>query len=267
MQFDSSVSGNAFTFGGLKGNKNLALRNNAGTPAPITLSVGANGQSTSYSGILSDAGGLTKIGSGTFTLTNAQTYTGATAIDAGMLQVNGSLSASSAVTVASAATLAGSGTIGGPVAVLGGGIVAPGTSPGTLTMDAGLSLEAASLLAFELSPTTFTVGGGINDLVVVSGDFTLDGLLDVAAIGGGDFSAVPDNTSWRLFNYAGGTFTNNGLSLNSLPSPGAGRSFQIDTSTAGQVNLVVVVPEPGTAVGAGIGIMVAARFLARRRVA
>jgi len=267
VPFDQSVVGNAFTFGGLKGNKNFALQNNAGTPAPISLSVGANNQSTSYSGIMSGAGSLTKVGSGTFTLTNAQTFTGATAIDAGTLQVNGSLSASSAVTVASAATLAGSGTIGGLVTVLGGGIVAPGTSPGTLTMDAGLLLDATSLLAFELSPTDFTVGSGINDLIVVNGDFTLDGLLDVSAIGGGDFSAVPDNTTWRLFNYLGGAFTNNGLTLNSLPSPGGGRSFQIDTSTVGQVNLVLAVPEPATAVGAGIGLVAAALVVRRRQSA
>lgn len=269
VPFDESVTGNAFTFGGLKGNKNFGLVNNATTPAPIALSVGANNQSTSFTGIMSGSGSLRKIGSGTFTLTNAQAFTGATAIDAGTLQVNGSLSASSALTVASAATLAGSGTIGGLVTVLGGGIVAPGTSPGTLTMNAGLLLDATSLLAFELSSTNFTVGSGINDLIVVNGNFTLDGLLDVSAIGGGDFSAVPDNTTWRLFNYAGGTFTNNGLTLNSLPSPGGGRSFQIDTSTVGQVNLVlaVPVPEPATAVGAGIGLVTLALVVRRRQSA
>jgi hypothetical protein len=85
----------------------------------------------------------------------------------------------------------------------------------------------------------------------------LDGVLNVSAIGGGDFTAVPNGTSWRLFDYSGGTFTSGGLSLNSLPSLGAGRSYQIDTSTTGSVNLIVV-PEPGALALLGMGVVTVA---------
>jgi autotransporter-associated beta strand protein len=227
-----------------------------GVSGTSTLSIGDNNATSTFAGVLRNSGvnavlGLTKIGSGTLTLSGSNTYSGPTDIVAGTLAVNGSVAG--AMNVGNGATLAGAGFLDGLVTVAAGGVVAPGNSPGTLTMGSGLSLDAASILTFELSGSDYTVGGGINDLIVVNGNFSLDGLLNVSAIGGGDFTSVPDGTSWRLFNYSGGTFTNNGLSLNSLPSLGTGRYYQIDTSTTGQVDLVVV-PEPGSLALAGIGV-------------
>jgi autotransporter-associated beta strand protein len=227
-----------------------------GVSGTSTLSIGDNNATSTFAGVLRNSGvnavlGLTKIGSGTLTLSGSNTYSGPTDIVAGTLAVNGRVAG--AMNVGNGATLAGAGFLDGLVTVAAGGVVAPGNSPGTLTMGSGLSLDAASILTFELSGSDYTVGGGINDLIVVNGNFSLDGLLNVSAIGGGDFISTPDGTSWRLFNYSGGTFTDNGLSLNSLPSLGTGRYYQIDTSTTGQVDLVVV-PEPGSLALAGIGV-------------
>ncbi len=205
--------------------------------------------------------GLEKTGLGTLVLSGSSSYSGGTDITAGTLTVNGAIGG--AVNVANAAILSGSGTLNGPVTVAAGGILAPGNSPGTLTMTSGLLLDTASFLNFELNAFDNAIGGGINDLLDVTGDFTLAGILNVA--GSGDFSSVPDNTKWRLFNYSGGTFTDGGITLGSMPSLGStGRYFEIDTATAGEVNLVIV-PEPGGIALAGIGITAAACSCRRRR--
>jgi fibronectin-binding autotransporter adhesin len=206
--------------------------------------------------------GVTKTGVGTWFLGGNNTYTGATSVDAGTLFINGSLS-SGAVTVAPAATLGGSGTIGGAVTVLGGAIVAPGNSPGTLTANNAFSLANTSLLNFELDALNTTAGGGVNDLITGVTNLTLDGTLNIT--GSGDWTTVAANTSWRLFNYSG-SLTNNDLSIGSAPALASGFSYLIDTETTGQVNLVVV-PEPGTITllgGIAIGGLAARRL---RRVA
>jgi autotransporter-associated beta strand protein len=229
-----------------------------------TIRIGGDGTSTVFSGVIANGGtegsiGITKVGAGTLTLSGSSTYLGATVVEAGGLTVNGSLAAT-ALSVASDATLGGAGTIGGPVSILGGGIVAPGTSPGTLTVNNAFSLADTSILNFELNPANTTIGGGINDLITGVTNLTLDGVLNIS--GTGSWASIADNTSWRLFNYSG-ALTNNSLSIGTAPTLGAGQSFQINTGTPGQVNLVIV-PEPGALVLAGIGVA-AAVWVRRRR--
>jgi fibronectin-binding autotransporter adhesin len=242
------------TLGGLTGSRNL----DAGGQ---TLSIGNNNASTTFSGVLSN-GGLTKLGSGTLTLAGSNTYSGDTNVNFGTLTVNGSLGAS-LVSVASAATLMGSGTIGGPVSILDGGIIAPGNSPGTLTVNDVFTLAGASILNFEFNAQDNTVGGGINDWITGVTNLTLDGVLNIS--GSGDWTTVANDTSWRLFNYTG-TLTNNILTIGNQPTLGTGQSFKISTDTLGQVNLVIV-PEPTGLLLAAAGMAGAAWLVRRRRAA
>jgi fibronectin-binding autotransporter adhesin len=235
----------------------LALATSSGKP---TIDVVAGGLHEIKTAILGSAG-LAKLGGGTLVLSGSNGFTGGTDVAGGTLAVSGFLGGP--VDVANGATLAGSGQVGGAVTVAGGGILAPGNSPGTLTMGSGLSLADASILSFELDATNFNVGGGINDLIAVTGNFTLDGLLNVAALGAGDFTGVATGAKWTLFTYTG-DLTNNSLTLNSMPLLGGDRTYAIDTSTSGVVALIVV-PEPATVAMAVSGVALAVGIGARRR--
>lgn len=83
VQFLNQTSG---TLGGLAGSASFALTNDLGQA--LTLTVGGNAESTSFSGALSGAGSLVKQGAGTMVLTGASTYTGSTAVNGGIVAFN-----------------------------------------------------------------------------------------------------------------------------------------------------------------------------------
>ncbi|MGA4577684.1 autotransporter-associated beta strand repeat-containing protein [Limisphaera sp. VF-2] len=96
--------GQTLVLGGLKGERDLMLR------GPIGLAVGANDTSTEYSGRILGAGiTLSKVGSGTWTLTGDHTFEGVTLVRQGTLQIgNGRTSGwiATPVTVEAEATIA-----------------------------------------------------------------------------------------------------------------------------------------------------------------
>jgi autotransporter-associated beta strand protein len=99
-----------------------------------TLTAG-NSSTATFSGAISGTGAFVKVGFGTAILSGANSYSGATTINLGNVQVNGSLS-NSAVTVASSAAISGTGTVT-TVAINSGGTNSPGASgPGTLASGA-----------------------------------------------------------------------------------------------------------------------------------
>jgi autotransporter-associated beta strand protein len=72
------------------------------------LTTGGNNASTSVAGIVFGSGGLSKVGTGTFTLTGSNNYTGGTTVSAGTLLLSGSGRAGAAgsnITIADGATL------------------------------------------------------------------------------------------------------------------------------------------------------------------
>ena len=180
---------------------------------------------------INGSGTLTQQGTGNTNLTGVSTYSGATTVANGTLRVNGSLGFT-AVTVNSGATLGGNGTIAGSVSILSGGNLAPGNSPGTITVGS-LTLVTGSNSNFELGQPGVIGQASLpgNDLVNVNTNLVLAGNINVTQLAG--FGAG----SYRLFNY-GGALTNNGTIVNGVPGPAV--SAQIITGVPNQVNLLVL---------------------------
>ena len=142
------------------------------------LNVGVNNSSTLFSGIISGNGGsLSKLGTGTFTLTGSNTYTGPTTVSAGTLLING-FQPQSPVAVLSGATLGGSGTVGD---ISNSGTVAPGAGPGILT-SSNANFTAASTFSVELAGSS--AGSGYDQLKV-RGTNSLGGSTLNVSIGAG----------------------------------------------------------------------------------
>jgi uncharacterized protein with beta-barrel porin domain len=137
----SSITGNVVAFSTAD---TLAL----GGSGSATFDVSQIGSSAQYQGF----GVFQKTGSSIWTLTGTNTAALSWAINAGTLIVNGSI-ANSAVTVNSGGTLAGIGTVGN-TQINGGGIFAPGNSPGTITVAGNLAFASGALYLVQVTPTT-----------------------------------------------------------------------------------------------------------------
>ncbi len=207
---DLSTSGrlwiaNANSIGSLTGGTGAIVQVAAGGVPASALTVGANGASTEFAGTLrngtnnSGAFAFTKIGAGTLTLSGNNTYSGATAINAGTLRVAnsvGSAFGTSAVTVAAGATLAGAGSFTGPLTL--SGLVSPGASPGTLATGSQ-TWNGGAAYVWEINRAA-GVSGTNYDLLAISGSLT------VAATSGNRFtlslvSLQPDNTAGSVTDF------------------------------------------------------------------
>jgi autotransporter-associated beta strand protein len=142
---------------------------NSGVASPATLAIGG-GTATTFSGVIRDgtsATALTLSGTGTgLTLSNTDTYTGATMINGGTLDVSGSIATSSLTTVNSTGTLTGAGTVGATT-VASGGTFAPGNgAPGSsMAVNGSLALQSGAIYMVQINPTTSSfasVTGGVS---------------------------------------------------------------------------------------------------------
>jgi autotransporter-associated beta strand protein len=131
---------------------------------PRQLTIGGNGLSTTFAGIIKDdnyhIGSLVKTGSETLTLSNANTYSGGTTITGGTLlarATTGSATGTGPVQV-NAGTFGGTGNVTGAVTIGTGtgprAFLAPGVrGPGTLSINNTLTFKNDGSYKYELGLT------------------------------------------------------------------------------------------------------------------
>ena len=261
---------NTYALGGLQGARNLAFGGNS-------LSVGGNGQSTTYSGVLTGSGSLTKVGGGRLALTGANTFSGATNVDAGELALNGSITGS--LSVASIASLSGTGTVGGNATIIG--THSPGNSPGAQTFNANLTYQAGAVVNWELiANTSGSAGVNYDQIIMPTGNLTFSGSTTLALSFNSAGSAVDwtnafwnVNRSWTVYDLSGGLTSNLGNlvlggslldSLGNSLSP-TGRGYFTTALTGQDVVLnFTAVPEPSTWAMALAGLA-CGRWMLRRQ--
>ncbi|QOV90342.1 autotransporter-associated beta strand repeat-containing protein [Humisphaera borealis] len=228
--------------------------------------LGNNGTATSA---------LNKTGSGSWTLTGANLYTGATTITGGTLQVGqggvGSLAAT-AVTVNANATLAGSGSIAGPITTAALGHIAPGDAglPGDLSTAGVVTLADTTTLDYHMGTPNGGVADPLGDILKVANSAAVSTVAAVPTINLNVLSGDLNPGKYDLIDYVvddGPVATNIGagwsLTFNGTPFGVNGTDYTFGQDQGSiYLNVINAIPEP-TSVGllamAGLGL------LARRR--
>lgn len=198
---------NTYNLGGLAGNDTVALGANS-------ISVGANNETTTFTGTITGTGGLTKVGNGTLNLTNASTYSGDTRIEGGM------------IVLANANALQNSTLDTGPA----------GTQSANLTLGEGTTYNIGGLKGsadFDLAVSHLSVGANNQD-TVFSGALLGAFNNNVTKVGTGTLTFAGNNT------YTGSTTVSAG-------------SLQVGQGGVGQTGLGDVTVESGSTIfGTGV---------------
>lgn len=264
--------------------------NLAATQAKVKLGTGTlttgDSTDTTFEGVISSGAGgaLVKQGTGSFTLTNANTYTGGTTVNNGKLIVTnttGSATGTGSVLVNTNGTLAGSGIITGQVTI-DAGTISPGNSPGNLTLGS-TQWDGAGDYNWQIHDATGTAGTDFDLL-------TINGTLDLSSASGWainlwSLSGVGPDTngdalnfnnaqsySWTIATTTGGvtgfnaanfvinTAANNGTSGFSNALPQGGTFGLALANNDNDLVLTYEVPEPASlALLALGGLMIASR--------
>lgn len=162
----------------------LAGAGNVSVGAAAILTAGGTGADTTFSGVISGAGGFTKSGGGKMTLTGVNTFTGPLAVTGGVLEVGNAnaIAAANGVTI-SAGTLSSQGafanyTINGPVTITTTNQLSRLTGNaiinGNVSSNGGLQPGHTSVPTWPTGTTAENPGQDMGQ-IVINGDYQATG--------------------------------------------------------------------------------------------
>jgi autotransporter-associated beta strand protein len=217
-----------------------------------TLTVGGNGVSTTFSGVISGSGGIIKTGAGILTMKGANIYTGPTSIYSGTFKLDSAGSIAGNIIDVKAGTfdvsslpnyslnygqtIKGNGSILGSMTVFGA--VQPGESPGILNTG-DVTFGSGSLLDIEMAGVT---QGTLYDVLNSSGTINLQNGSELKlSLINGYTPNFGDTFDVLNFSVLSGIFT-----TIDLPTLANGEYWNLDYLY--QNGSLSVVPEPATLV-------------------
>ena len=212
-----------------------------------------------------------KADAGTWRLSGSNTYSGATSITGGRLEITsaGSINSTSGVTLNggefkynsatalnkaitfTSGTISGTGSIGVAVTAATNNVLSPGNSPGTQAYTTGLTLAPGGTYVWETNSGTGTQGVNWDVINVTAGGLNLSSLSSGAKFNLDLTTLTASGSSGPMDNYtAGGSYTWRIFDANALTLPGSfGLPYTAGTDITSLFNLVTTNwknPEPGS---------------------
>jgi hypothetical protein len=200
-----------------------------------------NSGSIGLSGVtLSGTGTITQSGTGVLTIDSD--YAADLTVEAGVLRVDSGVTVTGDAAVNDGGVLQGEGTIAGIVTVNNGGTLAPGASPGVLTVD---DLVLGSGGAFSVELEGLAVGSEYDQLVVNS---TVDLGGDLLISTGGSLNLFDTFTiiDYPVGGLTGGFTNTTNLAGLEIVSSLDGGLFSVDYVGAGSEVILQKIPEPAS---------------------
>jgi autotransporter-associated beta strand protein len=216
----------------------------------------SSGTSTTESGVLSGGGGITKEGAGTLVVTASNTFTGATVVNAGVLDLDSStgsaLGGSTNVTVAATLLISQSGQVADNAAItLSGGTIS--RASGVSETFGALNLTDASALNFGSGTAGNLTFGAYEDNGAPSALLTVNNFF-----GGNTLVFGSDLSSYIDASYNGTAFTSEFFNINST-------SGGFTSNWNGSTFTITAIPEPST-YAAAIGLLGLMLWPSRKRI-